>query len=337
MSNVQDIVTQLNNEVQVILSDNFNVGVSKAYNVPATDDAGLTYANLDLRNKKTQTLETCVLFIDMRRSTEISLQHDIHTLSKLYSAFVRAMIKASQHFGGKVRNIIGDRVLVLFDKNNCVVNAVNTAYLLNTVSTYVVNKYFTGSTIECGIGVDYGEMLVAKTGVIKKGVQNSDYRSLVWLGKPANIASKLTDLANKEFTRRQYKISYKSWNPLIPSLGSIFLLLSPSHALETNGPTTLTEIIDEEEFLEKVGWDEASSRMKYGIHIVEKMEVIQNKFKTQPILITDTVYEQLTNINPKPTSIANNWWSQQDVNISKLAPNLIYGTDLIYKVQGISS
>jgi class 3 adenylate cyclase len=51
--------------------------------------------------------------------------------------------------------------------------------------------------VEFGIGIDYGRMLATKTGIRKHGDAQQSYRSLVWLGRPANVASKLTDAANK--------------------------------------------------------------------------------------------------------------------------------------------
>ena len=40
-------------------------------------------------------------------------------------------------------------------------------------------------------------MLATKTGLRRHGSAQQSYRSLVWLGRPANVASKLTDQANK--------------------------------------------------------------------------------------------------------------------------------------------
>jgi hypothetical protein len=59
-------------------------------------------------------------------------------------------------------------------------------------------------------------MLATKTGIRRKGSEQSNYRNLVWLGRPANIASKLTDLANKpedSFTYTKVNASF------IPSTG----------------------------------------------------------------------------------------------------------------------
>ncbi len=56
---------------------------------------------------------------------------------------------------------------------------------------------FSGDDVACGIGIDYGKMLATKVGIIKRGSENTENKSLVWVGKPANTASKLTDAAEQ--------------------------------------------------------------------------------------------------------------------------------------------
>jgi class 3 adenylate cyclase len=139
---------------------------------------------------------TTVLYVDMRRSTQLSLQHRQKTVAKLYLAFVRAMTRCATHFGGEVRGIIGDRVMVLFEPRNCFQSAIDTAKLMNSVCKYVINSQFQHNDIRFGIGIAYARMLATKTGIRRHGIAQQSYRSLVWLGRPANIASKLTDNTN---------------------------------------------------------------------------------------------------------------------------------------------
>jgi adenylate cyclase len=142
-------------------------------------------------------IETCVLYIDMRRSTDLNLAHKPQTVAKLYSAFVRAMTRTARYHGGHVRGIIGDRVMVLFDVQNCFENAVHCGVAMNTISQHIINKHFKANEVKFGIGIDYGRMLATKTGIRRHGSEQANYRNLVWLGRPANVASKLTDAANK--------------------------------------------------------------------------------------------------------------------------------------------
>ena len=187
----------ISEEVERLLSPSFSINVTTTGTVPHSDDVAVTFPNLDDQSQACKLIETCILYIDIRRSTELSLAHRPKTVSKLYSAFVRAMTRCARHHSGHVRGIIGDRVMVIFDRDRCFDNAVKTAVSMNSVAEYIINKHFKADEVRCGIGIDYGKMLVTKTGVRRNGQERHNYRNLVWLGHPANIASKLTDIANK--------------------------------------------------------------------------------------------------------------------------------------------
>ena len=187
----------INEEVSAILAPDFDIDVTDTAVVPHSDDGAITFPNLDQKSQGTKVIQTAVLYVDMRRSTALSLMHRSHTVAKLYSAFVRAMTRCAAVFSGEVRGIIGDRVMILFNAAGCYGNAIDTAVLINSVCQYVLNRHFTHNEVEFGIGIDFGRMLATKTGIRRHGSAQQSYRSLVWLGRPANIASKLTDHANK--------------------------------------------------------------------------------------------------------------------------------------------
>ena len=121
-------------------------------------------------------------------------------------------------FSGEVRGIIGDRVMILFDQQNCFENAVSTAVLINSVCKFVLNKHFTHGEVSFGIGIDCGRMLATKTGIKRRGSAQQSYRSLVWLGRPANVASKLTDNANKPeeaVNLPRVKVGFDRYGPVL--------------------------------------------------------------------------------------------------------------------------
>ncbi len=211
---------ELDEEVSTILAPDFAITMTNTSLVPHSGGGGITFPLLDDRKQSCKLIDTCVLYIDIRRSTELNLQHRHTTMAKLYSAFVRAMSRCAIQHGGHVRGIIGDRVMVLFDSTNCFVSAVETAISMNSTATYVINKHFKANEVTCGIGIDAGPMLATKTGIQKQGHQQQSYRNLVWLGRPANIASKLTDIANKPIETMTYPAlnvgratpALKDWN-----------------------------------------------------------------------------------------------------------------------------
>ena len=157
----KDFLSELDSEVEDIHASYFDIEITDTYWVPTQDDSNLTYENFDSYSKKVKTIETCVLFIDIRKSTAISLKNDAVKMTKLYTSFSRAMIKIAEKTGGKVRNIIGDRVMVVYDHIGCCEKAIETAILMSTATKNIINKHFKDANVKCGIGIyfHYGLML----------------------------------------------------------------------------------------------------------------------------------------------------------------------------------
>ncbi|WP_180904080.1 adenylate/guanylate cyclase domain-containing protein, partial [Flavobacterium chungangense] len=162
--------------------------------VPNRYDTTLTFERGE--NKTGKELETCVLFVDIRNSVALNKKHTTQTMGRIYSIFTKSILKAAKYHKGHVRNIIGDRVMIVFDPNNCFTNSIECAYTINNISN-IINSTFTAVDFKCGIGIDYGNLKVLKIGLHRRGSEVVDNKNLVWVGYPANIASRLTDNANK--------------------------------------------------------------------------------------------------------------------------------------------
>lgn len=302
---IREILIDINDETRVINSPDFTVEISKAVTLPSIDDASITFENFDFNSKKAKLIETCVLHIDIRQSTKLNMEHKPVTLARLYSSFIRGVIKCATQFNGKVRNIVGDRVMILFDKENCFNNVVNTAILLNTFSIYILNRHFKNNEIRCGIGIDYGKMLVTKTGTIKRGSQNSEYKSLVWLGPPANIASKLADIANKTFSRS------------VAQVGHYFPYTDKWHWSEQ----------DIEEF-----FDNLEPTYSYPTIAQFKEPYIRSFFKNltkdiyDTIIMTPRVYNGYKNASPNEESIINKWWKIKKASVEGYSGDVYHGS-----------
>ncbi len=217
-SPILDFLEDLDTDVFSILDSEFEVEVTDTELVPNLNDSLLTYDDPDTQIKKAKRLATCVLYIDIRNSSQISAERRSFTLARMYSAFIRAMVLCARQGGGHVRNIVGDRVMVLFDTEACFARALFTACLCNTAAQRILKKRIKNFDFRCGIGIDYGTMLVVKAGVPRRGVETEFYRSLVWLGRPANVASKLTDLAHKVVRRSEPGVSVGTNNPFTRQL-----------------------------------------------------------------------------------------------------------------------
>lgn len=301
---LEDLRNNIEEEMEEILSTEFKIEITETTTVPSLDDSGITYPNLKTGIQKCKLIETCVLYIDLRKSTDLNLTHRRETMSKLYSSFVRSIMKAAGHYNGKVRNVVGDRVMVLFNSEGCYGNAYKTAVLLNSVVTKLLNKHFTKNEIKAGIGIDYGKMLVTKAGIIKTGFENTNYKSLVWLGRPANIASKLTDLANKTITEEFQTISSK---------------INEGHfypALEEWGYYDYTV----KEFIENrliYNYDRTVDHISEYFQVARYYEYNVNSTKTKthkPILMTENVYRGVLKEAAGMKSVKEGW-IKEDVDI----------------------
>lgn len=274
---------ELNEEVESMNASYFDIEITETYSVPSQDDSSLTYENFDTYKKKVKTIETCVLFIDIRKSTNISLKNDAIKMTKLYSSFSRSMVKIAEKTGGKVRNIIGDRVMVVFDHFGCCEKAIETAVLMNSVTKDIINKHFKDASIKCGIGIAYGEMLVTKCGTIKKGVENNHYKYLVWAGKTANIASKLTDSANKYYStsKTTHGVNVGTQNPFTKNWLWTF------HSIK--------------QLIEKIEFSYISPNMRFKdpnfSSFYETSQTSYDSYTLPPILMTKSVFDNLKSEN----------------------------------------
>ncbi|MER2175091.1 MAG: adenylate/guanylate cyclase domain-containing protein [Carnobacterium sp.] len=320
---LEELKEILKTDINTITDTSFDVNITSSTSVPTVEDSGITYPNLDEKKINAKTITTCVLYIDIRKSTELNLKHTPKTLTKLYSAFMRSMIKAAQHYNGKVRNIIGDRIMVVFEEENCFNNAVHTAILLNSVSKYLLNPAFSYNDISCGIGIDYGEMLVSKGGIKKNGKENAPYKSLVWLGSPANIASKLTDLANKDITIDKSNVFYIVDSTSIEKKCyylSFKEFFSNDYIKKYN-----LEYMEHDQYDLDLGWFHSNKFSAFPWSLTDPKKV-----KTPEILMTESVFFNYKRENINNNEIKNNLWKKQDSSLYE--GYNIYGGGLIYPV-----
>ena len=204
----KDNLQSISDAIKDIISTNFTFD-TYCINVPHYDDSGLTFESGE--TKKGKMIKTCVLFVDIRNSVALNKKYNVEAMGQLYTSFVKSALWCANYHHGLVRNIIGDRVMIVFPPKNCFTNAIECAISINTISSKIIRRYC--DDFKCGIGIDYGEMYVHKTGIIKQGKEASSYKNLIWIGRPANIASRLTDIANKELSETIFRVTRKLKNP----------------------------------------------------------------------------------------------------------------------------
>ena len=162
--------------------------------VPSLND--LTF--IRSKDRKAKELKSCALFIDIRESVKKNQEFCIQALANIYSSFIYGVLKCAMTCHGHVRNIIGDRVMVVFDKKDCCNHALNCANLIMHFICDIMQKRSPDEDFDCGIGIHYGTMNIIKVGLTLQGEENKEYQNMVWMGEPANLASRLTDKAGKD-------------------------------------------------------------------------------------------------------------------------------------------
>lgn len=287
--------------------------------VPGLDDTNLTYGNGE--EKKGIEINTCVLFVDIRNSVQLTKEKQVRTMGKVYSVFTHCVLLAAQNEGGYVRNIIGDRVMVVFPQENCFTNAVYCAITINHIAS-MINKKFENFEFKCGIGIDYGKLSVMKVGIQKKGAENDDNKGLVWVGYPANFASRLTDCANKEFTDIYYKVDGEFFeyhpceiqNPLLGFRKTDYYRKTMMYTAEQ-----LASAIS-------ISQNELKLSLCRKINSITKEE---EKYKYQNILLSDKVYKEYAKAVPEANDIKNGWWKKQSRKIRDI-DFVVWGADLTW-------
>lgn len=162
-------------------------------------------------NNKTYSIMAAILFIDIRKSTYLTENSQAKSMVKIYRSFMRMAVDCVRKNGGVTRQFLGDRIMGVFidsvdEEGNisekAVDKAINAARSLQTVIDFSLNKHLksnvNGKVIECGIGIDYGKVLVTWVGM--HGVEcddgKEDEKSCVWVGNTTNYASKYSDIAS---------------------------------------------------------------------------------------------------------------------------------------------
>lgn len=325
---LKETLIEINTDVKDIVKLGFELTQCQNDLVPHYEDPGLTFESG--KAKKAKLIETCVLYADIRKSTELSKTHSKETMARLYTAFVKSVLNIAEHHGAVIRNIIGDRVMVVFCQNDCFTSAVDTAISINTVASRIINKHFTGLEFKCGIGIDYGQMKVIKAGIPKHDKERTNYKNLVWIGNPANIASKLTDVANKEIIETVYKVTRHPNNPKAWRMKSGLMGVPTGQWERVVGqPEHLTTIetveLSPEEFAASIFFYEPNGSISTLNGKMIKCEKKEKKTSAAPILMSQKVWEEFKKSNPNRTSILSNSWKKQDLTLKEYKGQIIGG------------
>lgn len=160
--------------------------------IPGDDSLGLGNGAIKLN--------ATVLYADMADSTKLVDNNAAWRAAEIYKAFLHCAAKIVRSEGGEITAYDGDRIMAVYIGNSKNTSAVRTAMKINYAVQNIVDpankaKYESTSVNATHVvGVDTSDLYVAKTGV--RGAND-----LVWVGRAANYAAKLSALPA---TRRTY-------------------------------------------------------------------------------------------------------------------------------------
>lgn len=165
---------------------------SSATVVPEASDIALE------KNEAKTVDDGTVLYADLSGSTNMVQNYSPQFAAEVYRAYLYSAAQIVRNTGGVVTAYDGDRVMAVFIGETPNTNAATAALKINHAVKYVINpaiaaQYGTSIayTVKQVVGVDRSSLWVARTGV--RGDND-----LVWVGRAANFAAKLTDISNDD-------------------------------------------------------------------------------------------------------------------------------------------
>jgi class 3 adenylate cyclase len=178
------LADDLTTEVKRIFRDSWSE--RDGHVVPDAED-------VNLQNDSINFKRATVLYADLSGSTTMVQSKKWQFSAEIYRTYLYCAAKLIRDMDGSITAYDGDRVMGIFIGGNQSTNAVKCALKIN----YAVQKIITpaldaqypnsGFVLKQVVGVDTSPVHVARTGV--RGDND-----LVWVGRAANYAAKLTEL-----------------------------------------------------------------------------------------------------------------------------------------------
>lgn len=153
--------------------------------VPSPENVKLTNDAIKLKG--------AVLYADLSQSTAMVQERTPEFAAEVYKAFLHCAAKIIRDNGGVITAYDGDRIMAVYLGEFKCTNAVKSGLKINSACRDIIQpalkrQYPTTSyELKHTVGIDTSSLFVARTGV--RGDND-----LVWVGRAANWAAKLSDL-----------------------------------------------------------------------------------------------------------------------------------------------
>jgi class 3 adenylate cyclase len=152
-------------------------------------------------------LDATVLYADMAESTPLVDNHKPHFAAEIYKTFLHCAAKIIRFEGGEITAYDGDRIMAVFLGDFKNTSATRAGMKINYARVKIINpaieEQYPKSTyrLKHVVGIDTSSLFVSRTGI--RGSND-----LVWVGRAANHAAKLSALSS-EFPTRITKEVYE--------------------------------------------------------------------------------------------------------------------------------
>ena len=157
-------------------------------------------------------LEGTVLYADLAKSTHLVKKKKAFFAAEMYKSYLHCSAKIIRSQGGIITSYDGDRIMAVFIGDSKNTSAVKASLRINYIVRDVINPAIlnqypnTDFRMRQTVGIDTSSLFVARTGI--RGSND-----LVWVGRAANYAAKLTELTSdfpSWITHSVYKMLHKS-------------------------------------------------------------------------------------------------------------------------------
>jgi class 3 adenylate cyclase len=155
--------------------------------------------SISLGNSAVEFERATILYADLSGSTKLVDSEDWTFAAEIYKAFLHCATTIIKNEGGTITSYDGDRVMGVFIGKSQTTPAAKAGLKINYAVKNIVNPklkaQYTGKSYEVKqvVGIDTGKIRAARTGV--RGDND-----IVWVGRAANYAAKLTELNMTERT-----------------------------------------------------------------------------------------------------------------------------------------
>jgi class 3 adenylate cyclase len=189
----------LKSEVTTIFRDAWEVTSGRVVPVPSS---------VSLGNKAIEFDSATLLYADLDGSTSMVDNRKWQFSAEIYKTYLHCAAKIVKAQDGVITAYDGDRIMAIFIGDRKCSRAATAGLQLNNVVKHVINQYNTDFVLQHVVGIDMSSLRAARTGV--RGDND-----LVWVGRAAKYAAKLTSLPSAEW---QVWITGDVYNMLAPDV-----------------------------------------------------------------------------------------------------------------------